>query len=328
MKADRSLNERMAGTNTMYLLIEGEEQDAIKNPEVLKAMDELADFIETQPNIGKVMSMADFIKQMNRSMNADDPAYYRIPENQNTIAEYLLIYSMSGEPGDFDPYVDYDYRLANMVVLTKSDNTTDMLSLWSKIQGFVAESFPSSVTVNVGGSLAQSAALAEVIVKDKLLNIAQIAGVVFVFASVIFRTPVAGLLVVTPLLISVLTNMGLMGLLGLTLNIPTALVSSLAIGIGADYAIYMLFRLREELSKGTNVDEAFKKVLNTAGKACLFVASAVAGGYAVQALSRGYYPHTWTAFLIGSAMLVSVTAALTLMPSLVLKFKPKFIFGK
>jgi predicted RND superfamily exporter protein len=328
MKADRSLNERMAGTNTMYLLIEGEEQDAIKNPEVLKAMDELADFIETQPNIGKVMSMADFIKQMNRSMNADDPAYYRIPENQNTIAEYLLIYSMSGEPGDFDPYVDYDYRLANMVVLTKSDNTTDMLNLWSKIQGFVAESFPSSVTVNVGGSLAQSAALAEVIVKDKLLNIAQIAGVVFVFASVIFRTPVAGLLVVTPLLISVLTNMGLMGLLGLTLNIPTALVSSLAIGIGADYAIYMLFRLREELSKGTNVDEAFKKVLNTAGKACLFVASAVAGGYAVQALSRGYYPHTWTAFLIGSAMLVSVTAALTLMPSLVLKFKPKFIFGK
>jgi predicted RND superfamily exporter protein len=326
MQNDRALNERMAGTNTIYLMIEGEEQDAIKDPAVLKAMDQLARFIETEPNIGKVMSIADFIKQMNKSMHADDPSYYRIPDNRNTIAEYLLIYSMSGSPGDFDPYVDYDYKLANMVIFTHSDNTTDMLTLWSNIQNFVDEKFPSTVTVNVGGSVAQSAALAEVIVKDKLLNIAQIAGVVFLFASIIFRTPVAGLLVVTPLLLSVLTNMGLMGILGLSLNIPTALVSSLAIGIGADYAIYMLFRLREELAKGTGVDEAFHKVLRTAGTACLFVAAAVTGGYAVQAFSRGYYPHTWTAFLIGTAMIVSVTAALTVMPSLILKFRPKFIF--
>lgn len=89
----------------------------------------------------------------------------------------------------------------------------------------------------------------------------------------------------------------------------------------------MLFRLREELGKGTEVNLAFHKVLTTAGKACLFVASAVAGGYAVQAFSRGYYPHTWNALLIGTAMLVSVTAALTVMPALVHKFRPKFIFN-
>jgi len=326
MKSDSSLNERMAGTNNIYLMFDGGEQDAIKDPAVLRAMDELAQFIETEPNVGKVLSIAQFIKQMNKSMNADDPEFYRIPDNRNTIAEYLLIYSMSGSPGDFDPYVDYDYQLANMVIFTHSDNTTDMLNLWANIQAFVDENFPPSVTVNVGGSVAQSAALAEVIVKDKLLNIAQIAGVVFLFASIIFRSPVAGLLVITPLLLAVLTNMGLMGILGLSLNIPTALVSSLAIGIGADYAIYMLFRLREELGKGTEVDEAFRKVLRTAGKACLFVASAVAGGYAVQAFSRGYYPHTWTAILIATAMIVSVTAALTIMPALILKFRPKFIF--
>jgi len=327
LKDDRALNQRMAGTNNIYLMIEGEEQDAIKDPDVLKAMDDLATFVQTQPHVGKVMSMAEFIKRMNQSMNADDPAYYRIPDNRNTIAEYLLIYSMSGEPGDFDPYVDYDYRLANMVIFTHSDNTSDMLELWKNIQGFVAERFPPNVKVNVGGSVAQSAALVEVIVKDKILNIVQIAAVVFLIASLVFRTPIAGLLVVTPLLLSVMTNMGLMGLLGINLNIPTALVSALAIGIGADYAIYMLFRLREEFSMGGNVDEIFRKVLRTAGKACLFVASAVAGGYAVQAFSRGYYPHTWTALLIGTAMIVSVTAALTVMPALVLKFKPKFIFG-
>ncbi|MEY3264225.1 MAG: hypothetical protein RL717_1702 [Pseudomonadota bacterium] len=326
MVADKKLNERMAGTNNIYLLIEGDKPDAIKDPAVLRAMDELQTYLTTRPHIGKVISIAEFIKRMNQSMNADDPAFFRIPDKQATIAEYLLIYSMSGEPGDFDPYVDYDYRMANMVVFTHSDSTADLHALWSEIQIFVDAKFPKNIKVNIGGSVAQSAAITDVIVKDKILNVIQIASVVFLATAFVFRSFIAGLLVVTPLLLSVLVNMGLMGWLGMRLNVPTALTSALAIGIGADYAIYMLFRLREEIAKGTNTDEAFRKVLSTAGKACLFVASAVAGGYAVQAGSRGYYPHTWSAILIGTAMLVSVTAALTVMPALVLKFRPSFIF--
>ncbi len=324
--ADKKLNERMAGTNNIYLLIEGDKPDAIKDPAVLKAIDELQVYLTTRPNIGKVMSIAEFIKRMNQSMNSDKPEFFKIPDKQETIAEYLLLYSMSGEPGDFDPYVDYDYRLANMVVFTHSDSTADMHVLWGEIQAFVKDKFPPNIKVNIGGSVAQSAAITDVIVKDKILNVIQIASVVLLATAFVFRSLIAGVLVVTPLLLSVLVNMGLMGWLGMRLNVPTALTSALAIGIGADYAIYMLFRLREEVAKGTELELAVHKVLNTAGKACLFVASAVAGGYAVQAGSRGYYPHTWTAILIGTAMLVSVTAALTVMPALVLKFRPSFIF--
>jgi uncharacterized protein len=327
LQSDAKLNERMAGTNNIYLLIEGDKVDAIKDPAVLKAMDQLQEFVAKQPHVGKVMSIAEFIKRMNQSMNGDDPAFFKIPDKQETIAEYLLLYSMSGEPGDFDPYVDYDYRLANMVVFTHSDSTLEMQKLWAQVQEFTKKTFPPNIKVGVGGSVAQSAAITEVIVKDKILNVIQIASVVFVVASLVFRSLAAGLLVITPLLLSVIINVGLMGLLGLRLNVPTALTSALAIGIGADYAIYMLFRLREELAKGIDENQAFRNVMRTAGKACLFVASAVAGGYAVQAFSRGYYPHTWNALLIGTAMLVSVTAALTVMPALVLKFRPKFIFN-
>lgn len=327
LQSDAKLNERMAGTNNVYILIEGDKTDAIKDPAVLRAMDELQGFITKQPHIGKVMSLAEFIKRMNQSMNGDDPAFFKIPDKQATIAEYLLLYSMSGEPGDFDPYVDYEYRLANMVMFTHSDSTLELNKMWTQVKAFAAEKFPKNIKVSLGGSVAQSSAITEVIVKDKIYNIIQIAGVVFLIASLVFRSFAAGLLVITPLLLSVIVNIGLMGILGMRLNVPTALTSALAIGIGADYAIYMLFRLREELAKGTEEDEAFRKVMRTAGKACLFVASAVAGGYAVQAASRGYYPHTWNALLIATAMLVSVTAALTVMPALVLKFRPKFIFN-
>lgn len=334
LKEDRMLNARMAGTNSIYVMLEGDAPDTMKDPAVLKAMDKLQTFISQQPHIGKVMSLAEFIKRMNQSMNADDPKFFTIPDKQTTIAEYLLLYSMSGEPGDFDTYVDYDYRMANMIVFSHSDSTVDMLAWWAKTQEFVKKEFPPNVKVNLGGSVAQSAAITEVIVKDKILNVIQIAGVVFLISALVFRSLIAGALVVTPLLISVLVNMGVIGLIGplnllggLHLNVPVALTSALAIGIGADYAIYTLFRLREELSKGTEETKAYHTVLTTAGKACLFVASAVAGGYAVQALSFGYYPHAWNALLIGTAMLVSVTSALTVMPALVHKFKPRFIYN-
>jgi len=327
LQQDAMLNTRMAGTNTVYVLIDGDKPDAMKDPAVLRAMDKLQNFIAEQPHIGKVMSIAEFIKRMNQSMNGDDKAFFKIPDSQSTIAEYLLLYSMSGEPGDFDSYVDYEYKMANMVVFSHSDSTIHALDMWRQAKAFAEKEFPPNIKVNLGGSVAQSAAITEVIVKDKILNVVQIASVVFLIAAVVFRSFTAGLLVITPLLLSVVVNMGLVGLMGLRLNVPVALTSALAIGIGADYAIYMLFRLREEIRKGTPDADAFRIVLHTAGKACLFVASAVAGGYAVQALSRGYYPHTWNAILIGTAMLVSVTAALTVMPALVLKFRPRFIFN-
>src|SRR5260370_34384846 len=186
------------------------------------------------------MSIAEFIKRMNQSMTGDAPAYFKIPDKQTTIAEYLLIYSMSGEPGDFDTYVDYDYQLANMVVFSHSDSTVDMLALWKSVKEFAKDKFPPNIKLNVGGSVAQSAAITEVIVKDKILNVIQIASVVFLIAAVVFRSFAAGLLVITPLLLSVLVNMCLLRILGLKLNIPVALTSALAIGIGADYAFYML----------------------------------------------------------------------------------------
>ena len=327
LQADSRLNDRLAGTNNLYLLLEGGKPDAVKDPAVLRAMDELQAFVASQPHVGKVLSLAEFIKRMHQSMNGDDPAYYRIPDKQETIAEYLLLYSMSGEPGDFDAYVDYEYRNANMVVFSHSDSTRHMLELWDKVQAFARDRLPPGVKLSVGGSIAQSAAIAEVIVRDKILNIAQIAAVVFVVSALVFRSLLAGALVITPLLLSVLVNMGIMGFSGIRLNVPSALTSALAIGIGADYAIYMLFRLREELSAGTEEDEAFRKVLRTAGKACLFVASAVASGYSVQLFSAGYYPQVWSAVLIGAAMIVSVTAALTVMPVLVRRSRPAFIYG-
>jgi hypothetical protein len=99
----------------------------------------------------------------------------------------------------------------------------------------------------------------------------------------------------------------------------------MAVGIGADYAIYLLYRMRELARQGYSLEQVVRQSLATAGKAALFVATAVAGGYGVLALSIGYNVHLWLSLFIVLAMVVSVFTALLLVPSLVVIWQPGFV---
>jgi predicted RND superfamily exporter protein len=325
---DRALNARLGGTNTLYLLIEGIEDDAIKAPEVLRAMAATQRFLERDPAIGKTVSLADFVRRMNQAMHGDDPAHDVVPESREAISQYLLLYSLSGDPGDLDAYVDYAYRSANVWVFLKTDSSAHLEALTARLAPFVREQFGDRVRVRLGGSVAETTALNEVMVRAKVLNIVQISAVILVVTSLVFRSLLGGLLVLVPLLLAVLVNFGLMGLTGIRLSIGTSLISAMAVGIGADYAIYVIYRFREALAGGLDEAAALRVTLTTAGKAVLFVASAIAGGYGVLLFSYGYYIHMWFAILIASAMFVSSLGALTLLPALLLTLRPRFVFGR
>jgi hypothetical protein len=102
----------------------------------------------------------------------------------------------------------------------------------------------------------------------------------------------------------------------------------MAIGIGADYAIYLLYRLREELWRDGDVDRALRETMKSAGKAVIYVASAISGGYAVLMLSFNFYVHVWLGLLIVLSMIVSAASALILIPSLIKIYCPPFLRGR
>lgn len=324
---DDKLNSRMAGANTFYLLVDTGAADGVKNPAVLKAMDAVQTHLSKDPLVGKTLSIADFIKRMNQAMNADQATFYSLPSDQNLVAQYLLLYSTSGEPGDFDSYVDSDYRKAVIQIFYKTDDTLDLSRTANGIEAFAKGAFPPGVSATVGGGSIQTLALTEEMVRTKLLNIATIMLCVFLVTTLIFRSVAAGLLVIIPLAATVLANFGVMGWLGIPMNISNALISAMAIGIGADYAIYLCFRLREELRSHHNEAEAERIAFMSAGKAALFVSTAVAGGFGVLMLSWDFYMHLWMGLLISLAMLASSLSTLTIFASLLFVMRPRFIFG-
>jgi uncharacterized protein len=243
------------------------------------------------------------------------------------VAQYLLLYSNSGDPGDFDSYVDNGYQKAVVQVFYKSDLTKDLSAIAKQTQDYAATVFPPGVKLSVGGGVIPTIALHEEMVRSKALNILQILGCVFLLTSLVFRSLQAGLLILTPLVATVFANFGFMGLAGIPLNIPTALVSAMAVGIAADYAIYLAYRMREELRSDLPEAEAIHRAFMSAGKATIFVSTAVAGGFGLLVTSWGFNVHVWMGLLIALAMLVSAYATLTIFASLILTLRPHFIFN-
>jgi hydrophobe/amphiphile efflux-3 (HAE3) family protein len=324
---DVPLNAGMGGTNTLYLLIEGPEPDAIKNPAALRAMEAVQRHLErASPLVGKTQSLADFMKKMNKAMHADDPKEDRLPDTRQLNAQYLLLYSMSGDPGDFDTYVDYEYKSAVIWAYLKTDSTAVIERIIADLRPFVAQQFPPGYKVSIGGGMAQGAALNEVMVQGKLLNIGSIAASIYLISSLVLRSALAGLFVLIPLTLAVLANFGVMGLSGIRLDIGTSAVSAMAVGVGADYAIYLIYRLREEMAKHGDPDRAVTTTLATAGKAVTFVALAVGSGYSVLMLG-GLGMHQRLGFLVAVAMVVSCLAAIALLPAILHRVKPRFAFG-
>jgi hypothetical protein len=324
---DNHLNETFAGTNSLYVLVESATPGRMKDPDVLLAIDATQRRLQQNANVGRSLSIADFVRRMNQAMHGDDPAYDAIPTDPELAAQYLFLYANSGDPGDFDTYVDYDYRHANIWAFLKEHDTEKLQALVKDLTAFTAGKFPSDVKVSFGGSVAQGTAIHEIVSRAKILNMLQVAAVFFVLASLAFRSLMAGLLVLVPLSVTVLFNLGLMGWTGIPYTTNNSITAAMAVGIGADYVVYMLFRLREEFAKDGSAVDAMRRTLLGAGSAIVFVAVAIAAGYSVLIFSPGFWNHIWMGILISTAMLTSALAALTLVPILVHRLRPAFIYG-
>lgn len=325
---DALLNQATGGTNVLYIMADTGVQDGIKDPAVVNAIRQVQDAAERHAIVGKTLSIDDFLQRMHQAAEGDPRERVPMPADRDLIAQYLFLYSLSGDPEDFSAHVDYSYQRAKISVMLRTNSNAEIKQLVDDLGVAAQAAFPEGVEVSFGGEVAQTIAVTDVMVRSKLLNIAQILFVIFCVSAVAFRSLLAGALVLTPLLVVLSVTFGVMGYLGIPLNIPNSLISAMAVGIGADYAIYLIYRIREYVQQGQTLTVAVDSAIRTAGKACLFVATAVAGGYAVLLLSYDYKVHMWLSSFIVIAMLVSVFAALTLIPSAILAIEPRFVMKR
>lgn len=297
----------------------------IKDPRVLKNIDRLEREIEKMPEIGNTMSIARVVRQMSRVLNDEgEEGYDKIPDTRNAIAQYFELYSMSGDPDDFEKMVDFPYEHALITARINTSSTPKLNKLIKRIDEMVKG---DQDVKYVGGVSVVFAELARKVVEGQILSLIMATIVVSILLMITFRSVVAGLISAIPLVLSMGILFGLMGLLGIRLNIATALLSSIMIGVGIDYTIHFLWRYREERRNGLVPQEAVKKTLTTTGRGIVFNAFSVIIGFVILLFST-FLPVRFFGFLVVVSIFACLIGALILVPALCLVIKPRFLEPK
>jgi uncharacterized protein len=320
---DAVVNARFAGTSTLRLLVEGDEDGALQDPDVLRAMADLQRFLEGFPEVGHTVSVVDYLRQMDLVMRGGGAGNETVPASRRLVGQYLLLYSMSGAE-DLSSVIDAAYRQGAVLAYTKSDETAFAERLFARTRAFVAERFRGlPVRVGIaGGSLGAQAAVNAVVVREKIRNVLQVAAIIFVLSAFALRSIVGGVFVLVPLAVALGITVGLMGWTGVWLSMSTSAVMAMGVSIGADFAIYLIFRLREELPRGSLAD-GVRRALVTSGTAIFFVSSAVALGYLVLVCS-GFKAWVHLGGLTALMMVFASASAVTVLPALVMLLRPRF----
>lgn len=349
--ANDMVNEHFAGTTSFAIMIEGTEPNAILDPKLLAQMDELKQLALKMDHVGSVQSLADFIKRINKVLHADDPAFDRIPPVQaqvtgtewveqngdwvevpktytvsgkELVAQYLQLFEMSGKPQDMANLVDYQYRHAKISVMLNTDQQSTLRAIDAELTRYIDENINQNpqITAAITGMAKLFMVVDELIVKGQIWSILTSLGLVWLITWMMFKSPVIGLFNTIPLFFALFLNFAFMGFSGINLNLETLTTSSIAIGVGVDYAIHFVHRYRMKLRNGLDYDAAVPATMREAGLAIFFNSITVAAGFSIIAMSQ-FVAIQEMGILITLTMLTAAFGALTILPGTFLAFKPK-----
>jgi len=312
------INSKFGGSQFISVLFSGE----VLSPEVLRSMEYYEQEISKNPTVGLVSSPVTLIKELSKGFYIKGEAgYNQIPETADEVYQLMEVFALGENEDAISQFLDYDYENARLLISMKEGSNTAKKELLKQLDILTKDD--ANVQFVAGAGLTEIE-LADIVVSGQLKSLMFAMAVIFLLLSVVFRSPKAGLLSSLPLSIAILLLFGLMGLFGIAIDIATALLSSIMIGVGVDYTIHLLWRFKEERRLGQSHAEAMKTTIQTSGRGIVINAISVIVGFLPLILS-GFTPLKFFGALIVISIAACLVCSLLLVPAIVMLFKPKFL---
>jgi predicted RND superfamily exporter protein len=315
------VDDEMGGaTNIIYLFDSGSD-DGIKEPAVLREIERVQlDADEDGWLVRKSYSIVDIVKDLNQAFHGDDPAYHRIPDTREEVAQYLLLYESSGGE-EAEEYVSSDYRHANLELRLRIDRTARTEALVDRLAAGLEEDPLEASEVSLTGIGALWLVLMDYIMSSNIQGFGIAFSVITLMMIGIFRSVRIGMISMIPNLAPVLLAMGAMGWFDVTLDYNKVSIAAIALGISVDDTIHLMTRFHHEFGVHQNYRKALRAALNDVGRALIITSVALVLGFLVlmfsELRSQGLY-----GILLSGALLTALVADFFFMPALVLWLKP------
>jgi len=321
------INRQFQGSDRMFVVVAGKEKGAMREPEVLQSMANFQRYMEAQPEVGGSISLADILPQVRRVLREGNPMYAELGNDAGENSELTYMFVSGSDPGDMDRYADADAKNGAVTLFFRDHQGETIRTAVARVQDYVAQNpMDKADYLLAGGLVGVLAAVNEVILAGQIEAIALALLVLVVCCTVTYRSTVAGVFFMIPVMLSNTITFSYMAWHGIGMNINTLPVVALGIGLGVDYTFYIVDGIREELHHNPNVERAIVKALSSAGRGVLVTALTLITSVGLWSFSS-LRLQADMGLLIALWLFISAFSALFIMPAIVYVFRPAFIVG-
>lgn len=307
----RSANEfveaQVGGARGVELVVESGREEGIKDPGFLRKVEALQHWAEQQKGITRTVSILDVLKSMHRSLNGDDPAFYRIADDREAIAQELLLYSMSLPVGmDLNDRMTVKQDALRITVLSTIPTSREAVAM---VEAMVAKAASLGLTVKPTGKYFLYQRTQDYVVQAFVGSFGLAFALIAVVMTVFLRSLRLGLLAMIPNVVPVIFGGALLVVLGQPLDLGTVIVASVSLGIAVDDTIHVLANYNRLRRAGLSGLEALQGTLAHAGRALVFTTAILVlsfGGFVLADFTPNLWFGLLTAFVLGLALVTDV----------------------
>ena len=287
----------------------------IQDVEVMQFLDRVGAFMSAIPEIGKVMSVTQYIKEIHQAMNDGDPAFYHVPNSRNLISQYMLLYE-----SEFETFFNLDYTKLRIAAQIKDIDSRRSAEIEEEINNFIMANAPSGVKAEVTGTAFIALRTNNYLVRNLAGSFFIAFIVVTLLMAILFRSVKMALISVVPNIIPMMMMAAVMGFFQVSLRPSTAMTFAIAFGIAVDDTLHYLTRYRMELSD-RHYQKANDATMMSTGVAMMSTTAILVSGFMVLTLSEFTFSIQF-GILSSITILSALIGDLTFLPALLSQVKP------
>ncbi len=311
--------ENLTGIYTIEYSIGAREAGGISSPEYLMHLEKYTNWLRSQPEVVHVFSMTDIFKRLNKNMHGDDPSWYKLPENQNMAAQYLLLYEFSLPYGlDLNDRLNVDKSATRVTVTLKDLSTREIRAFKNKSEKWLHDNTPAYMHAEATSPVVMFAYISQRNIDSMTTGNILALFLISLTILIALRDVRIGLFSIIPNVTPAMMGFGIWAVLVGQINMAVAVAIPVSLGIIVDDTVHFLSKyLRARREEGLSAEEAIVYAFSTVGRALLVTTLILVTGFGVlgtSAFQINSYMGILSALVIGSALV----ADFFLLPALLL----------
>ena len=320
-KAYDSLSEAGYAQNPVSIVLRFPGHDTWSNDDYFKHIVDFEQALEKLPEVIKLMSSTKLVEQIDHAFNAGHTSKSIFRQyNQNQINQLLLLGELSNND-DIDDFLLRNKRQAQIVVLTPYLSSRQLDTFKQKIYRLQQRYLPDNVQLTVTGTTVLWANMDTQVSRTQLVSLLGIGSFLVIFLMLLFRSFKLGLIGILVNALPLAITLGTMGWLGIKINMATAIIGGISLGIVVDDTIHFLSGVRSRLNQGTALETAIQQTMKTVGRSILMTSIILIGGFSCMATSE-FLPSAHFGIFISLSIALALILDVMIVPALLLLLKP------